>query len=132
MTYKLYEARKENLLSQAPMMARQYLNTYFMWLKSLQPIDVVDAIEQGKTIDQAYKELGINPLRLGIAAARGFLKFSKPSQAKLREIATVDLTLKTLKYENPATYDVIERYGDRGTAYVKQWIQGALKILGVN
>jgi hypothetical protein len=130
MTYKLYEARKENSLQQAPLMARSYINTYFMWLKSLQPIDVVDAIEQGKTIEQAYKELGINPLRMGIAAARGFLKISKTSQAKLREIATVDLTLMTLKYENPGTYDVIQRYGERGTAYIKQWIQGALKILG--
>jgi hypothetical protein len=130
MTYKLYEARKEHLLQQAPIMARSYINTYFMWLKSIQPVDVVDAIEQGTTIEQAYHNLGINPLRMGIAAARGFLKVSKSSQAKLREIATVDLTLTTLKYENPGTYDVIQRYGERGQTYIRLWIQGALKILG--
>jgi hypothetical protein len=130
MTYKLYEARKEHSIQQAPLMARTYLNTYFEWLKNIKPVDVVDAIEQGKTIEQAYKELGISPLRLGIAAARGFLKVSKSSQIKLREIATIDNTMQTLKYENPETYEVIQRYGDRGCTYVQQWIQGALKILG--
>jgi hypothetical protein len=130
MTYKLYEARKEHQLQKAPMMARSYINTYFMWLKSIQAVDVVDAIEQGTTIEKAYHDLGINPLRMGIAAARGFLKISKTSQAKLREIATVELTLMTLKYENPSTYEVIQRYGERGQLYIRQWIQGALKILG--
>ena len=132
MTPKLYETRKQAIMHQIPTVARSYVNVYFDMLKGLNPMDVVDAIESGKTIQQAYKELGINPLRLGIAAARGFLKISKNYQEKLKEIATLELALTTLQFENPNTYAVIQRYGDKGKAYLQNWVQGALEILGVN
>jgi hypothetical protein len=131
MTYQLYDAIKQNKLQQVPAIGRSYVNTYFEWLKKLEPTEVVDAIEQNKTVEQAYKELGISPLRMAIAAARGFLKVSKTYQQKLKETATPELALMTLKFENPTTYAVIQRYGERGNQYLKQWVNGALKILGV-
>jgi predicted RNase H-like HicB family nuclease len=130
MTYQFYAARKEFELKKAPAIARQGINLYFEWLKNIKPTDVVDAIEQGKTVEQARKEASI-AMRLGIASARGILKSSKDLQIKLKEIATIDLALMTLKYENPRTYQVIESYGEHGIIYLKTWIQDALKLLGV-
>jgi hypothetical protein len=129
MTYQLYAARKEHVLQQVPAIARPSISTYFLWLANLNPGDVLDGIEQGKTIEQAYKNAPF-ALRMAVATARGILKY-KPFQQKLLEIATPENSLMTLKYENPKTYEVIERYGDRGQTYMKTWIQGALRLLGV-
>jgi len=131
MTPKLYEALKQQRLQQVNPIARSHVATYFEWLKSLKPGEVIDAIEQGTTPEQAYKALGISPLRLGIAAARGFLKVAKKYQDQLRQVATLDLALLTLRFENPPTYALIMQYGDRGTQFLKTWIKGSLKLLGV-
>ena len=131
MTYQFYAAIRDYELKKAPVIARQSINIYFDWIKNLQPTDVVDAIEQGKTIEQARKEASI-ALRLGIATARGILKTSKTMQQQLKQVATLDNTLMTLKYENPKTYQVIESYGERGVNYMRTWITDALKMLGVN
>jgi len=131
MSQKLYEARKEQALQKVPAIARNYVNTYFEWLKALQPTDVVDAIEQHKTVEDEYKKAPLT-LRMSIALARGFLKASKSMQQKLREIATVNLALATLEYENPQTYVVIQRYGDRGIEYLQEWTCGVLRVLGVS
>jgi len=69
---------------------------------------------------------------MGLATAKGILKVYKNMQIKLKEIATPDMTLMTLKYENPATYEIIQSYGERGKEYVNTWICDALKMLGVN
>jgi len=130
MTPKLYQAIKSQQLKQINPIARSHINTYFEWLKSIRPEDVVDAIEMGKTPQQAYHQLGANPIRIGIAAIRAFLK-TRPQYAKeLQKIANLDLALTTLKFENPSTYAIIRRYGEKGTQFVQNWIQGALEILG--
>ena len=131
MTPEAYEVIKKVKLEQINVVFRGYVNTYFEWLKSIKPEDVIDSIQNEVTIEQAYQKLGINPLRLGIAAARGALKVSKTYQQKLREIVTLDLALTTLKYENPTTYTVIQSYGELGTKFVECWIKGSLKLLGV-
>ena len=131
MTPKLYELLKQQRLQQVNPIARSHVSTYFEWLKSIRPEDVVDAIEQGKTPEQAYKALGISPIRLGIAAARGFLKVAKKYQDQLRQVATLDTALLTLQFENPPTYAIIKQYGDRGTQFLNTWINGSLGILGV-
>jgi hypothetical protein len=131
MTPKLYEALKQQRLQQVNPVARSHVNTYFEWLKSIRPEEVVDAIQQGTTPQQAYRNLGISPIRLGIAAARGFLKVAKKYQEQLRQVATLDLALLTLRFENPSTYAILKQYGDRGTQFLQTWIQGSLEILGV-
>jgi hypothetical protein len=130
MTPKFYNALKTNLLSRQNPLIRSHVNTYFEWLKTIRPEDVVDAIEMGITPQQAYRQLGANPIRLGIAAARGFLKTMPKYRMQLKEIASLDLALLTLKFENPNTYAIIQKYGKKGTEFVQNWIDGALEILG--
>jgi len=131
MTPKFYNAVKTNMLSKQNPLIRSHINTYFEWLKTIKPEEVVDAITLGMTPQQAYKRLGVNPVRLGIAAARGFLKAVPKYRNQLKEIATLDLALLTLKFENPSTYAIIQKYGKKGTQFVNQWINGAMEILGV-
>ena len=130
MTYKFYAARKEQALQQVPAVARNSINLYFEWLKNLQPTDVVDAIERNVTVEEARRKAPI-ALRLGIATAKGILMVNKSLQLKLKDIATPDMNLMTLKYENPETYAVIQGYGERGTQFLAKWVKDALKMLGV-
>jgi len=131
MTPKFYNALKTSILSKQNPLVRSHINTYFEWLKTIKPEEVVDAITLGTTPQGAYRKLGANPVRLGIAAARGFLKAMPKYRAQLKEIVTLDLALLTLKFENPSTYAIIQKYGKKGTSFVEQWIKGALEILGV-
>lgn len=131
MTPKLYATLKEQKLRALSPVVRSHVNTYLEWLKSIKPEEVVDAIEKGTTPQQAYKNLGLNPLRFGIAAARGFLKVAPKWQNALKEAAAVDNALLTLKYENPATFKILQQYGDRGINFLKTWIDGSLEVLGV-
>lgn len=107
------------------------MNTYFEWLKNIQPEDVVDAITRNISAQQAYRELGANPMRLGIAAARGMLKAAPKYRERLNETMNPDLALLTLKFENPTTYQIIMQYGEKGKDFVAKWVEGAKEILGV-
>lgn len=129
MTPKLYNALKQNILAKQNPLVRSHINTYFEWLKTIKPEDIVDGIEMDITPQKAYQNLGANPIRLGIAAARGFLKAMPRYQQQIREIATPELAMLTLKFENPQAYQVITRYKEKGTQYVKDWVNGALEIL---
>lgn len=131
MTPKLYNELKEYRLRSVSPVVRGHINTYFEWLKSLRPEEVVDAIDKDITPEQAYKNLGLNPMRFGIAAARGFLKVAPKYKQQLKDIATLDLAITTLKYENQSTYVILTKYGKRGEVFLQKWIQGALTILGV-
>ena len=131
MTPKFYNAMKANLLAKQNPLVRSHVNTYFEWLKTIKPEEVIDAIETGTTPQQAYKQLGANPIRLGIAAARGFLKAMPKYRLQLKEVATPKLARLTLKFENPDTFAVIQKYGKRGTEFVEKWVNGSLEILGV-
>ena len=131
MTPKLYNALKEAQLRQLSPIVRSHIGTYFEWIKSIKPEEVVDGIYKGTTPQQAYKNLGINPLRFGIAAARGFLKIAPKYQNQLKEVATLETALLTLKFENPATYKILESYGERGQQFLETWVHGSLEILGV-
>jgi hypothetical protein len=130
MTYKFYAARKEQAMLQVPAIARSSVNLYFEWLKNLKPLEVVDAIERNVTIEEARKKASI-ATRLGVATAKGVLMVNKGLQQKLKDVATPDMTLMTLQYENPQTYDVIQGYGERGEQFLEKWVQDALKMLGV-
>ena len=130
MTYKFYAARKEYAMQQVPTVARSSVNLYFEWLKNLKPLEVVDAVENNTTIEEARKRASIST-RLGVATAKGVLMVNKNLQQKLREVATPDMTLMTLKYENPETYSVIQGYGERGEQFLEKWVKDALKMLGV-
>jgi hypothetical protein len=130
MTYKFYAARKDHAMQQVPAVARSSVNLYFEWLKNLKPLEVVDAVERNITIEEARRKASL-ATRLGVATAKGVLRVNKSLQQKLKDVATPDLTLMTLKYENPQTYDVIQGYGERGTEFLKQWVKDALKMLGV-
>ena len=131
MTYKFYAARRDYELRKIPPVARASLNFYFEWLRNIQPLDVIEALEQGKTAEQARQKASI-ATRMGIAAAKGVLKASKTLQQQLKQSVNVNLALQTLKYENPETYKVIKSYGQRGADFMQQWVDDALKILGVN
>jgi hypothetical protein len=130
MTYKFYAARKEQAMQQVPAVARSSVNLYFEWLKNLEPLEVVDAIERQVTVEEARRKASI-ATRLGVATAKGVLMVNKQLQVKLKEFATPDMTLMTLKYENPETYEVIQGYGERGVQFLIKWVKDALKMLGV-
>lgn len=131
MTPRFYNAYKEDILKKQNPLVRSHINTYFEWLKSITPEDVVDAITKNISAQQAYQQLGANPVRLGIAAARGLLKVTPKYRTRLNEVMTLDLALLTLKFENPDTFQVITAYGENGKAFVTKWIEGAKEILGV-
>lgn len=131
MTYKFYAARKEQAMQQVPAIARSSVNLYFDWLKNLQPTEVVDAIERNVTVEEARRKASI-ATRLGVATAKGILMVNKNLQQKLKDLATPDMTIMTLKYENPETYAVVQGYGERGTQFLATWVKDALKMLGVN
>lgn len=130
MTPKLYGALKENLLKRVNPLARSYVNIYFEWLKSIKPEQIIDGIELGETPHEAYRKLGANPIRISIAMTRAFLRTHKKYAAQLREVANLESAITTLKYENPQAYTIIKKYGEKGTEFIKKWIQGALEILG--
>ena len=130
MTYKFYAARKEWAMQQVPAVARSSVNLYFEWLKNLKPPEVIDAIERNITVEEARRKASI-ATRLGVATAKGVLTVNKGLQQKLRELATPDMTLMTLKFENPETYEVIQQYGERGIDFLCKWVKDALKMLGV-
>jgi len=130
MTPKLYNAIKAQKLKQVNPLARRYVNTYFEWLKTIKPEEIIDGITLGITPEQAYHKLGANPIRIGVAAARAFLKTHPRYALQLRQIANLDLAITTLKYENPNAYAIIQKYGDTGKEYLKNWINGTLQILG--
>ena len=117
-------------MQQVPAVARSSVNLYFEWLKNLKPLEVVDAIEREVTVEEARRKASI-ATRLGVATAKGVLMVNKSLQQKLKELATPDMTLMTLKYENPETYEVIQGYGERGTQFLIKWVKDALKMLGV-
>lgn len=111
-------------------LVRGHVNTYFEWLKSIKPEDIIVGIETGRTLKDAYKEAPYR-WRLAVAMARGFLKASQKYAEQFRQILRLDLALLTLKYENPEAYAVIERYGQKGINYLKQCLKDALEIFGV-
>jgi hypothetical protein len=131
MTYKFYAARKEQAMQQVPTVARSSVNLYFEWLKNLKPLEVIDAIERNESVEEARRKASI-ATRLGVATAKGILMVNKGLQQKLKELATPDMTLMTLQYENPETYNIIRGYGERGTEFLTKWVCDALKMLGVN
>lgn len=131
MTPKLYEKKKNDILAKQNPAVRGYINTYFEWLKSIKPEDVVDGLMRGTTAQQAYRQLGANPIRLGIGLARGFLKVAPVYREKLKEVMSLDLAMTTLKFENPITYQILVESGTKGREYVVKWIEGAKEILGV-
>lgn len=130
LTPQAYNYIKEELLKRQNPLVRSHVNTYFEWLKSLKPEDVIVSIETGETLKQAYEKAPYR-WRLAVALARGFLKSSQKYAEQFRQIVDLDLALMTLKYENPAVYDIIQRYGEKGINYLKQCLEDTLEIFGV-
>ena len=130
MTPKFYQLMKEKMLAKHNALIRSHVETYFDWLRTLNTEDIVDAIETSTSLKDAYSKAPFK-WRLAIAGARAFLKSSKKYAAQFRSVVELELALITLKFENPAAYTVIQQYGERGMNYLKQSLQDALVIFGV-
>lgn len=131
MTPKFYELMKEKLLSGQNAMVRSHIETYFQWLRTLKPDDLIDAIETNTTFKDAYRQAPFK-WRIAIAGARAFLKSSKKHAKEFRKIVNLELALVTLKFENPTAYATIQQYGERGMNYLKQSLKDTLVIFGVD
>lgn len=130
LTPKFYQLMKQKMLAKHNALVRSHVETYFEWLQTLNPEDVVDAIETNTTLREAYRKAPFK-WRLAIGTARAFLKSSKKYAAQFRSVVDLELALVTLKFENPTAYAAIQQYGDRGINYLKQSLKDALVIFGV-
>ena len=128
----MYQRLRDTQLRKIHPTARFYVKQYFNYLTELKSEELIDAIETGQPVKNYYDKLGIDPRRFAIATARGFLKTSPRSKARLKEAVSLDLVLTTLKYENPTVYAIIKKYGKKAKEHLNQDIADALEILGVD
>ncbi len=130
MTPKFYQLMKKRMLSKQNALVRNHVETFFEWLRTLEPGDIVYAIETNTTLKEAYSKAPFK-WRLAIAGARALLKSSKKYARQFRSVVDLELALITLKFENPTAYATIQQYGERGMKYLEQSLKDALVIFGV-
>jgi hypothetical protein len=130
LTPKAYEAMKEAQLQHVSPVVRPHIETWLEWLQTVSPNDVMDAIEEGTSLLEAYDHAPYR-WRLAVAAARGFLKTYPKYKKQFRDAINLELALTTLKFENPSVFSILEHYGQKGTDYLDQCIKDTFQIFGV-
>lgn len=129
LTPQAYQKIKEKIL--AGQKVRTHIETYFEWLQTIEPMDVMNFIETGKSLKDAYQEAPTR-WRLAIAIGRGVIKSVPKYRSQLEQlIKDANVTLTTLKFENPAVHQLIMRYGEQGTQFLKECQESALEIFGL-
>jgi hypothetical protein len=130
LTPKAYSVMKEAQLGKVSPAVRPHLETWLEWLQTISPDDVMDAIEQGTSLKEAYDHAPYK-WRLAVATARGFLKTYPKYKRQFKDAISLELALTTLKFENPNVFSVLEHYGQKGTDYIDQCIKDTFQIFGV-
>lgn len=128
-TPKLYEQIKRQVIEEQHALVRPYLEAFVNFLRSLDPLDVYEAIEQGHTIKNYYDQSGNYDLKITLAAARAILKASRSMREKLNKAMNPSFAKLVLRFENPEVYEIVTRWG--GDDYLEKNIRDFKKILGV-
>jgi len=129
-TPELYQKTKENILKQQHPAVRPYLLQFISWLKDLNALDVYDAIEGGETVKDKYQQMKLNPIRIAVAATRGFLKGSKSLRAKADKALSLEIARLVLRFENAPVYEVLKQF-DPKEEYLRRNIQAVKEIFGL-
>jgi len=130
-TPEVYQKLKEDIIEDQPSVIKPHILDYFEWLKSLDPLDVYDAIETGQTVKDAYnKEKPFSPFRTSVAVARGVLRVTPWLKTRAKEAFNEEIARLTLRFENPDVWDVIQKFDQKGD-YLRSNIQAAKEILGL-
>ena len=128
---RLYEEMKRQTLKEIPPILRGYTEDYFEYLKNIKPEQLIDGIENQKTLKSYYNENPSTALRLSIAMTRGLLKVLKSYREQLNKVLSPEIALLTLKYENPVCYEIIQRYGKKGKEYLEACIDDVKTLLNL-
>ena len=130
LTPELYQKIKTNITKKQHPVVRPHVHEFFKWLKSLDALDVYDALEKGETVKDKYEQMRFNPIRISIAAARGLLKASPRLRAKAERAFSLDLARLVLRFENQQVHQVLKEF-DPGEEYLKSNIHATKEILGL-
>jgi len=123
-----YIAAKQTYMAQVPKLARPFVDDYFDFIKGLQPDWVLDWMEGNERLKDLYAKRSF-PERIAIAGARGLLRSSRKMQDGARRAINFEVTAATIRFENPAVWEVIEAFGQEGINKLKQGIEDIKEIL---
>lgn len=123
-----YIAAKEQYMSQVPVLARHPVKQYFEFLKKLSPEEVMDWMEGGERLKDLYSKANFGE-RIALAAARGLIKSVRRVREGAKQAICFEVAAYTLRFENPAAWEVIAAFGDEGIRKLKQGIQDIREIL---
>ena len=130
MTPETYEQMKKNILAKQHPVVRPHIHEFFRWLEGLDALDVFDALEQKHTVKDKYDQMGFNPIRISIAAARGILKASPNLQKKALRAFNVEVARVVLRFDNPAVWQVLKEC-DPKENYLRDNVDAAKEIFGL-
>lgn len=129
-TPKVYKMIKERVLRRFGPRARSHANDFFEWCISIDPNDVIDAIEYDESLYKKYERAPLG-IRISIATARAFIKVSPRLQKQFKDSLTPQLIRRIFKFENSEVYEVILQYKKRGDEFIESCIKDGLRIFGI-
>jgi len=127
-TLATYIAAKQTHMAQVPKLARPFVDDYFDFIKSLQPDWVLDWMEGGARLKDLYAKRSF-PERVAIAGARGLIRSVPAIKRGALKAINFEVTAATIRFENPAVWEVIEAFGQEGIDKLKQGIEDVKEIL---
>lgn len=130
MTRQVYEQLKRHYIEIQHPVVRPHIREFFAWLKNLKATDVYDAIENGETAMTKYKEIGLHPMRITIAAGRGVLKASKALRRKADQAINIEISRTIIRFDNPKVWKILQEY-DKDEKWLQENIQDVKQILGL-
>ena len=130
MTDDLYQTIKTNYLKRQNPIVRSHVKEFFRWLKTLDALDVYDALEKGETVKDKYDRMSFNPIRITVAAGRGLLKASKNLREKANRAIDLEIARLVIRFENPNVYQVLKQF-DQEEKFLRDNIKGTKEILGL-
>ncbi len=129
-TPKVYKLLKERILRRFGPRARSHANDFFEWCISIDPNDVIDAIEYNESLKDKYDRAPLG-IRMSIAAARAFIKVSPRLQKQFKDSITPQFVRRIFQFENSEVYEVLTLYGPQGDLFVESCINDSFKIFGI-
>lgn len=127
LTKESYHELKRNYLAQLEPFLRHVIQKVITMLSRLDPNDVIDAIEDDKTVYHVVKKNAM--LRVELAGARGALKYLNGHKEKVDKFLDYDNVMYILEYENPQVFNVVTHYGKQGELWMQDNIDDLKKLL---
>lgn len=128
-TRQYYEQVKEETIRKQHPVIRPYIESFIEYLRRLNPLDVYEAIERGRTIKDFFDEPGNYDLKITTATVRALLKASSTLREKADRALNLKFAKMVLRFENPEVYNIIMEWG--GEDYLRRNIDDLKVILGV-